>query len=371
MSNPHVCLDPELTPEQRMLARQLAIQENPANALAQSIVRGDFDQPQKLALFIDYKWKVGRTITCSHVGDSIDPYVIERVEHYAHQLEEYANIKFQFIGSWKDADIRIGYDMGGSWSYLGTVALAIPKDKQTMNYGWLTRSTPENEYSRVVLHEFAHALGCVHEHVAGGVQWNKPAVYDYYHRTQGWNKQQVDNNIFNRYSVDQLKASEYDPLSITHYPVPKELTLDGVEVGYNRVLSDMDKEYLQVLYPFDDEPQIELVSIEGVSVPDDQTKIYIYSSWNYAFSTEIQDGQTVISSSPEVQDGRAVVGSSMTPIKFEKLSRILLAFFDNNGPQSAMQPLGTYYVHESQQGDEITLDLYGEDSQYRIKLMVI
>jgi len=33
-----------------------------------------------------------------------------------------------------------------------------------MNYGWLRDDTQDEEYSRVVLHEFGHALGCIHEH---------------------------------------------------------------------------------------------------------------------------------------------------------------------------------------------------------------
>jgi len=34
----------------------------------------------------------------------------------------------------------------------------------TMNYGWLKDDTDDVEYRRVVIHEFGHALGAIHEH---------------------------------------------------------------------------------------------------------------------------------------------------------------------------------------------------------------
>ena len=45
-----------------------------------------------------------------------------KVEHYAHQWEDFANIKFQFVDS-AQAEIRIAFQAGaGSWSYMGTDA---------------------------------------------------------------------------------------------------------------------------------------------------------------------------------------------------------------------------------------------------------
>ena len=89
-----------------------------------------------------------------------------------------------------DAQIRISFKEEGSWSYLGKDALQIAAGKPTMNYGWLTPDSQDQEYSRVVLHEFGHALGAIHEHQAPGVTipWDKTAVYAYY-ALQGWSKE--------------------------------------------------------------------------------------------------------------------------------------------------------------------------------------
>lgn len=40
----------------------------------------------------------------------------------------------------------------------------LPPDKPTMNFGRLHDGTSEFEASAVILHEFGHALGCLHEY---------------------------------------------------------------------------------------------------------------------------------------------------------------------------------------------------------------
>ena len=50
----------------------------------------------------------------------------------------------------------------GSWSAVGTDALIeryFPPYQPTMNFGWLKDDTDDQEYERVVVHEFGHVLG--------------------------------------------------------------------------------------------------------------------------------------------------------------------------------------------------------------------
>ena len=153
------------------------------------------------------------------------------------------------------SEIRISFKQRGYWSALGTDALVkeyFPLAEPTMNFEGFTMATREAEYSRVVLHEFGHALGCIHEHQspAGGIQWNKDAVY----RSLGgppnnWDKAQVDHNVLSRYSKEQTQFTTFDPHSIMLYSFPKEWTLNNMEFTTNSALSDTDKSYIAASYP--------------------------------------------------------------------------------------------------------------------------
>lgn len=120
-----------------------------------------------------------------------------------------------------------------------------------MNFGWFNDDTPDNEFSRTIIHEFGHALGCVHEHSspAATIPWNRDAVYAYYLATQGWNKAQVDAQLFSEWSAATTEFSAFDAASIMEYPVPASLTTNGFTIGWNRVLSEGDKAFIREMYP--------------------------------------------------------------------------------------------------------------------------
>jgi len=238
-----VCLDKKLPPELEKRAKELAVAANPANAPRPAT-------PFEIAADWRYLWPPGSILNVRFLGGA--PQIRQRVEHYAHQWEEFANIKFNFVTS-GPAQIRIAFMEGdGSWSYLGTQAL-IFSDQQipTMNYGWLQPTTDEEEYARVVLHEFGHALGCIHEHQhpENGIPWDKEKAYAYYGQ-QGWTRSEVDTQVFQQYSADITRASDFDRDSIMMYPIPEQITVGDFAVGWNRQLSELDKKFISQLYPF-------------------------------------------------------------------------------------------------------------------------
>lgn len=242
----HMCTDRVLPFEQEEEAKLIAEEENPVNVRLP-------DEPAPVSGAADTRklWKPGRVLRARFLdGDST---VQEKVKAIAQGWTNFANITFVF-GDDPDAEIRISFQLPGSWSYIGADALLIAKDKPTMNFGWLTPITDDEEYSRVVLHEFGHALGMIHEHQnpAGKIPWNEQAVLDYYMGPPNyWTEAQVRSNIFQTYSRDYTKFTEFDMDSIMRYPIPREHVLDpawAVE-WQNYQLSKLDKTFISECYP--------------------------------------------------------------------------------------------------------------------------
>lgn len=121
-----------------------------------------------------------------------------------------------------------------------------------MNLGWLTRGTADDEYARVVQHEFGHALGCLHEHQnpAASINWNVEAVYRYYMGPpNNWSKEDVDSNLFEAYARDKTQFTDFDRKSIMIYAIPPQHTLDGYTVSTNSKLSRTDIDFIATAYP--------------------------------------------------------------------------------------------------------------------------
>jgi hypothetical protein len=248
------CIDVALPDNLLFEASERAIAENPANApvIPRGSIPPGLDGPPPLALaaLTGKLWKPGRVLKVRFLDG--DPVVQKQLQPFALVWEQYANLKFAF-GNDPGAEIRVSFSQPGSWSYIGTDALSIPQNQPTMNFGWLTKSTPLDEYSRVVTHEFGHAMGCIHEHQnpSTNIPWDKPAVYKYYQGPpNNWTKAQVDTNLFTRYSADITQFSAFDKNSIMLYPIPEEFTIGDFSVGWNKELSATDKQFIGSLYSF-------------------------------------------------------------------------------------------------------------------------
>jgi serralysin len=216
----------------------------------------DRNQPQgqtRAALVKASKWMPGETIRASFLDG--DPSVQEKVKKAAMLWTAplMANLNLQFVDTKPGGDIRISFQHPGSWSVIGTTCRNIEdKSQPTMNFGWLNRNTPDNEVRRVVLHEFGHALGLIHEHQnpGGTINWNRPQVYDdLMQPPNSWTKDIIDHNMFEPYDKAETNFTVLDPKSIMMYPIPAKWTLDGFSTNGNDDLSTMDRQFIHEQYP--------------------------------------------------------------------------------------------------------------------------
>ncbi|KAF4452084.1 metalloprotease protein [Fusarium austroafricanum] len=251
MSNIRQCTIMPVPSELRAQADTLALQENSKNG-HQLTAGGEIlgaNNPPALALPVGSMWRSNRVLRVKLLNGSDK--VKRKIQEYAVKWNEFSGVTFEFVDS-DDAEIRVNCDDSDrSWSYVGTDCLSVAKDRPTMNFGWLNDSTQDSEYSRVVIHEFGHALGCGHEHQspAGGIPWNKEAAYNYYMATNNWTREDVERNIFDYYSFTMSRISDLDTKSIMIYPIPKSLTTNGFFTDWNNQLSDDDKKFISGVYP--------------------------------------------------------------------------------------------------------------------------
>ena len=161
------------------------------------------------------------------------------------------------------AEIRIGFQTGGSWSYVGrdSIDLVSGTDKRTMNFGW-DLTTPYGKDT--ALHEIGHALGFPHEHQNpnAGIVWDVDAVNNYFTGPpNNWDEQKVFYNIMRKVSSAEVDGSNWDKNSIMHYQFNEGLIKSPAEYQNKALIPDpglspTDKAEVRKFYPDNSQKQM-------------------------------------------------------------------------------------------------------------------
>ena len=230
------------------------VDSNP-NRYCVVVSQGPQSSNDRAALLNEAQWVQGEVIRVKFTGG--EQALRDRVRAVADRWTGpgMAQLTFEWVEDDADADIRVAFlDGDGSWSYLGIQCRDIPADQPTMNYGWIDANSPDDELQRVVLHEFGHALGLIHEHQnpEGGIDWNEPAVIaDLSGPPNNWTVEQIRHNVLDHYSPDAVTGTDVDRLSIMMYPIPASWTNDGFSADLNGDLSEKDVEFIGSVYSGD------------------------------------------------------------------------------------------------------------------------
>lgn len=166
-------------------------------------------------------------------------------------------ISFQKVDYGK-GDIRIQRKLRGvAKSLIGKEANTVDHNSPTMTLTVSLELSSRNKIVREVIHEFGHALGCVHEQFNPSVklEWIDSVVYSYY-RNIGLDSSWVSHNVFGLYGgrslypSNRLSYSNMDSLSVMIYELQPEFTKNRFAAPFNVVPSNTDITFLRSKYQY-------------------------------------------------------------------------------------------------------------------------
>ena len=217
------------------------------------------NQKKSLAGKVTNLWQPNKKIKIFF--ETSEKELIEEILFVANEWSNYSSIKFVYEKNLKKADIHLTLKKDfGFYSAIGLQSkVLLSKNKPSMNLdpnwglekGFSEKNNFKFKYCKaMVIHEFGHALGFIHEHQREDrpFEFNIDYIKNNYLKMGMPSYKAAVENIIKKYSINRINYSDFDYKSIMIYPFKGKETLQKISIEIPLELSKNDKNKVGKIY---------------------------------------------------------------------------------------------------------------------------